>query len=380
MQFKVFNFIFYMIIAVLSYLNIYFKDIGLSSTQIGALNSVAKGVALLILPFWGILSDYYQANKKLLKIAILGMLLFSFTFLLTDDFIILIFIMIAFHIFWTPIVPLVDAQLLSYLGSRGNQYGRYRIWGSLSFTLVVPVIGYFLEETNPYNLFYIIGFILLLTFLASFKLPDNNAEIKVGSLEDFKKLLSNKSLLGFIIFLFFISITRMINMVYFPIYLVDNGGGEFLVGVALMISASSEMIIFYLSEKITTRFKGKTLFLVSSLAAALRWFVLASFAVPAVILSSQLLHSLTFGLFHLTSVDFINKISGEKFKATGQNLYATTNGISAITGSFIGGLIYDTAGGSSLYFYLSIIAFTTGMIYFLILSRNERIRYNKSHN
>ncbi|PRX35601.1 PPP family 3-phenylpropionic acid transporter [Orenia metallireducens] len=374
MYFKIFNLLFFIAIAGLSYINIYFKFLGFTPSQIGLINGIAKGVALLTLPIWGLISDYYRINKRLLMFAIIGMILFGFSFLLTDNFLIVILIMTIFSVFWNPITPLADAQLLGYLGKEGSKYGKYRIWGSLGYTISVAVVGYLLEIIDPSTIFYLCGFTLVFALVAVKALPESNVEMEIASFSDFKFLLKNEGLLSFIVFAFFINITFHINNTYFPIYLIDQGGKEFLIGLALMISAGSEMVIFYFSEEIISKFKLKNILLVSSLAYALRWFILSIFAVPSIILTSQLLHSITFGLFHVTAINFINLNSGDKFKATGQNLYATTSGISAIFASLIGGVIYDKLGGSSLYLYLSLVAVLTGIIYFIFLNSQDKIK------
>ena len=364
-----------MAMAVFTYYNLYFKSIGLTSSQIGTINSIAKAVALLSLPLWGILSDYYKANKKLLLITVTGSLISSFLFLLVESFWWIVLIMMLFLTFFLSTVPLADAQLLGYLGEESKQYGKYRIWGSIGYTAVVAVIGYFIEHTAAANIFYISALIFFGTLIIIPKLPDDEVSMELGSLAKFKTLLQRKNLFLFILFTFFINLTFKTNNVYFPLYVLDNGGKEFLVGISLMIAAASEMAIFYFSEEIMERFKIKYIFLVSTLAFALRWFLLAQFPLKIVFLSSQLLHSLTFGLFHVTAVNYINEICGRRFKATGQNLYATAKGISAIVGSFIGGFIYQELGGNTLYIFLSLIALGAGISYFIIVAQDDKITY-----
>ena len=375
MYFKAFNFIFYMGMAIFTYYNLYFKSIGISSSQIGTINSIAKAFALLSLPLWGIASDYYRANKKLLMISVSGALISSLLFLTVESFWLITLIMVMFLTFFLSTVPLADAQLLGYLGDNSKQYGKYRIWGSIGYTVIVALVGYFVEKTAAINIFYLSAGVYLITLLIIPKLPAEDVSMKMGNLKKFKALLGKEKLFTFIIFTFFINLTFETNNIYFPIYVVDHGGKEFLIGIALMIAASSEMAVFYFSEEIMEQFKIKYIFLISALAFAIRWFLLAQYPMPEVFLVSQLLHSLTFGLFHVTSVNYINELCGRQFKATGQNLYATSRGVSGIIGSFVGGFIYQGLGGSVLYLYLSIIAFTAGMIYFIFLRNNADVSY-----
>ncbi|MGM0500925.1 MAG: MFS transporter [Bacillota bacterium] len=375
MYFKVFNFVFYMGMAVFTYYNLYFKSIGITSSQIGTINSIAKAVALLSLPFWGMASDYYRANKKLLMVTVSGALVSSLLFLTTENLWLITGIMVMFLTFFLSTVPLADAQLLGYLGEGSKQYGKYRIWGSIGYTVVVALVGYFIEKTAAVNIFYLSAGIYGLTLFIIPKLPDEDVKMQIASLEKFKVLFQKENLLIFVVFTFFINLTFETNNIYFPLYVIDQGGKEFLIGISLMIAATSEMIVFYFSEEIMEHFKIKYIFLVSSLAFAFRWFLLAKFPILVVFLLSQTLHSLTFGLFHVTSVNYINELCGVQFKATGQNLYATSRGVSGIIGSFIGGFIYQNLGGGTLYSYLSLIALLAGVIYFIILKNNSSVSY-----
>ena len=90
MHFKVFNFIYYMSFAAKSFFNIHFSNLGFTSTQIGLINSIARGVAIFTLPLWGMASDALQANKKVLQYAIFGTMAISLMFLTTANFIIII--------------------------------------------------------------------------------------------------------------------------------------------------------------------------------------------------------------------------------------------------------------------------------------------------
>jgi len=52
--------------AAFGYFNIYFQDAGLDFFQIGLVNAIPRIFALLLMPFWGFLTDYFHENKKVL--------------------------------------------------------------------------------------------------------------------------------------------------------------------------------------------------------------------------------------------------------------------------------------------------------------------------
>src|SRR6056297_88763 len=366
MYFKFYNFIFYITMAAYAYFNIYFRDIGLSSFQIGVVNAVPRGLSLVILPLWGLITDYLQQNKKVLFIALSGTLGVILIFPAASSFWSLVIMMFLFAVFQNPIQPLSDSLLLDYLGEDASQYGKFRLWGSIGYMLTVSLIGYFLEQTASRNLFAVYAVFIFMSILLLKGLPESRRDIKIFNLSDFTKIFNNKKLFHFLLFVFILQTTMNANYVYFPLYIVDHGGGEFLLGLAMTLSSGSEIFAFFASEKIIEKLKMNRIVFLISLSFSIRWILLFLYPVKAVILASQLLHSLTFGLFYAVGVNYVSKISGEKFRATGQNIFSAVYlGISSISGSLIGGKIYEMYGGEIMYLIWSLTAAAAGVLYIM---------------
>lgn len=336
------------------------------------MNSIAKSLAIITIPVWGMLADYYSATKRVLQIALFGVLLAQLAFLTTELFWLVFFIYIFHALCEGPIASLNDSLLISNLGERASEYGKYRALGSLSYLLFVTPFGFIIERTSTRTLFFITGFALLIAVLNTTKLPEARKNVRVSRFADFKVLIHNKELLHFLIFTFFTQLTLMGHFTYFPILFKEIGGGETLYGVASFLGAASELLIFQKSDLIFKRFKQKTIFLVSSLAFSLRWFLVATFQVPHILLLSQLLHSLTYGLFYVTAVNYISRIVSEEFRATGQNLYASTISISSVISSLLGGFIFDNLGSRTLYLLGCTITLVTGLIYYYRMTTREK--------
>ncbi|MGM0602999.1 MAG: MFS transporter [Bacillota bacterium] len=373
MYFKFYNFVFYITMAAYAYFNIYFRDLGLSSFQIGIVNAVPRGLSLVILPFWGLITDYLQQNKKVLFIALSGTLAVIIIFPAAVTFWSLIIMMFLFAVFQNPIQPLSDSLLLDYLGENAGQYGKFRLWGSIGYMLTVSLIGYYLEQTASKNLFTVYAVFIFLSILLLKGLPESRRDIKIFNLGDFTKIFKNKKLFQFLLFVFILQTTMNANYVYFPLYIVDHGGGEFLLGLAMTLSSGSEIFAFFASEKIIDKLKMDRIVFIISLSFTLRWILLFLFPVKAIILTSQLLHSLTFGLFYAVGVNYVSKISGEKFRATGQNIFSAVYlGISSISGSLIGGKLYEIFGGELMYLIWSLTTASAGIFYIFTLSNNRK--------
>jgi len=358
--------------AAFGYFNIYFRDIGLDSFQIGLVNAVPRIFALILMPLWGVLTDYFQENKKVLFITMSGTLITVLIFPFAGSFKALMVIMFLYTLFQNPILPLSDSLLLDYLGDKGSLYGRYRLWGSLGYMITVSLLGYFLEKTTSVNLFYVYALILMISMFLLRFLPKSKRDIKVINLADFTKVFRKKRLLYFLLFIFILQTSMNANYTYFPLYILDHGGREFLLGIAMTISSASEIIAFLFSDKIIKKYRFSKIIFLISISFMFRWFALSFFPVTSIILVSQLLHSITFGLFFAVGVDYVNRLSGEKFRATGQNIYsAVYMGLSAVTGSLIGGWLYQLFGGEMMYLFWGIIVIVTGFVYSIYLHRLE---------
>lgn len=361
--------------AAFGYFNIYFRDVGLNSFQIGLVNAIPRVFALLLMPIWGLLTDYFQENKKVLFITMLGTLVTIVIFPVTNSFKLLMLLMFFYTLFQNPIVPLSDSLLLDYLGDDGRLYGKFRLWGSTGYMLSVSLLGYYLESTSASNLFYVYALVLILSMFLMYFLPKSEREFEVLNPGDFKKIFKKRKLLYFLLFVFVLQTAMNANYGYFPLYIVDHGGGEFLVGIALTISSASEILAFFFSDKIIKNTKFSRIISVISIAFIIRWLMLSFFPYNPIILLSQLLHSITFGLFFAVGVDYVNNISGEKFRATGQNIYAGVfMGLSAISGSLVGGKIYQLFGGEIMYFFWALTTAAAGIIYLIFLLKIERKR------
>ena len=370
--------------AAKSFFNIHFSNLGYTSTQIGTINSVARGVALFILPIWGMASDNFKANKRVLQFAVFGTMAFSLMFLTTSNFMIIIILMVFLSSFMNPIRPLYDSLLFSNLGEEGqNKYGRYRLWGSIGYTIIVPVLGYFLEGTNVSNTFYVMAGLLFLTLLISTRLPKNKVqkastdqeqeENEGGRFANIGKLFENKLFVAFLIYVFFMQITMNGNLTYFPLYVLEYGGKEGLFGLTKMVGSISEILILIFSDKILDRFKIKHIFGVSSSAFVIRWLLLGFFPMRSIFLGSQILHSLSFGLFYVTCVNFINKVTKDDVKSTAQNVFTSVYiGLGSIVGNMVGGVIFDRLGGDIMYLTWAALAFTAGLGYYVFLTQTEK--------
>src|SRR6185369_16170155 len=68
--------------------------------------------------------------------------------LFAKSFTALFVVILVLNIFWCAGLPLVEATTMAYLRWRLGDYGRIRVWGSVSFMMSVVVLGQILDRTG----------------------------------------------------------------------------------------------------------------------------------------------------------------------------------------------------------------------------------------
>ncbi|WP_269431652.1 MFS transporter [Bacillus sp. JCM 19034] len=66
---------------IVGYIPVYFQGEGLSNSEVGLLMAIGPIATIIAQPFWGYMSDKYKSIKRMLLIAISGVILSAFLFL-----------------------------------------------------------------------------------------------------------------------------------------------------------------------------------------------------------------------------------------------------------------------------------------------------------
>jgi fucose permease len=90
---------------------------------------------------------------------------------------------ICFAFFGVPVLPLVDGGVLKILGRNKSQYGRQRMFGSISFGVASSLVGFITDWTNDMNAIFYIYAISAICFI----LVAGNTHFKSERIEDLQQ-------------------------------------------------------------------------------------------------------------------------------------------------------------------------------------------------
>ncbi len=125
----------------LPYFNLYCYHLDFSGAQIGFLSGL-RSATLVIFPFvWGMLADRLARRKSIYLLCNLMAALIWSAFLFTRNFTPMLLITGLYGIFYAPLISFLEAYSMDILGEDKKAYGRVRLWGSISFIVVVAALG-----------------------------------------------------------------------------------------------------------------------------------------------------------------------------------------------------------------------------------------------
>jgi PPP family 3-phenylpropionic acid transporter len=347
----------------LPYFNLYCYHLGFSGLQIGGLAAV-RSVALVLFPLiWGAVADRLGIRRPIYIVCNVISTCIWAGYLFTVEFWPILLITIVYGVFYAPIISFLEAVTMDVLGQEKKSYGRIRVWGSISFIMMVLILGKIID-------WYSVDIILILIFagsliltVISFRIPTVTAP-KKDHLAQKASSLMRKRVFVFLLCAFLMLVSHGAYYGFFSIHLENLGYGSTFIGISWALASTAEILVMIKSERIFSRFSLENVLVFSFLAAACRWLILFFANSAYIILLSQALHAVTYGTFHMASILFIDRLTPEKSKTLGQAVNnALTYGLGLMVGFLINGYLYEITGSFALFLMSSLVALVGGLLF-----------------
>jgi PPP family 3-phenylpropionic acid transporter len=340
----------------LPFLPPYLRNLGLSGREVGLMLSLAPLCHLGVPLVWGWLADRTRRPDVLLRVASLGSWALFAPLVFVRDMPAMLFVYGAHHVFAVAVPGLIDALAVERVKRHGDDYGRIRVWGSLTFTATVLATSQVVSARGPRGGDPLIPILLTaalgLALAASLGVRGGGGATERPHARDVRLLARDPRfrLLLVVAMLHWASTAPYHG--FFSILAQDRGLAPKIVGYAWVVSVVGEMGAFYFFRHLRRRFALSTLLMLATGASVARWLVVAGAAAPATLIAIQAIHTLTFGAFHATAVAWLGECVPEKLRATGQTLYtASVYGLGNLLGMLGAGTIYDATGGAGAAFF-----------------------------
>lgn len=340
--------------AFMPLLTYYLQQRGLTGGEIGILSALGPVVILLVQPFWGMLADRYQIQKRLLYLAAGLMAAVALLFPHAESFLMITFMVILINLFQAPLIPFTDSFILQALENKKIPYGNIRLWGSLGFAAAVLAAGRLTEVFSIDIVFYITAISLLLLILSVSPLPSVSRREVVSVFAGVGQLLRKGRFLLFLMAAFFIFGPINANNFYFNLYFQEIGGSIAGVGLVFFLSAVSEIPFLRIGGWIIGKLGTEVTLLIASLVSLLRWVLFLLIRDPFVITLLFFLQGISVGFYLASAPQFVNAIAPRKIRASALTLYAAFgNGLGTVVTNLAAGWILDRFSSLMIYTLLS---------------------------
>ncbi|MCG6295490.1 3-phenylpropionate MFS transporter [Vibrio vulnificus] len=308
----------------LPFWSLWFKEQGVSSTDIGLL--VGIGLATRCVANMVITPRIHKAEHimpALRWLSFAALIFVGFHFFTGGSFWLMALATVLFNLCCGPVVPLSDALANYYARLKMLDYGRTRLWGSIAFVAGSTVVGYLISLYGTDMILYtaLVGvFISLLLSMRSANVMPVTRSEHHSERPKLTQLLTDGPVVKFLLLAALIQGSHAAYYSFSAIYWQQAGHSEEIIGYLWSLGVVSEVAVFALSKRLFAGWSLRALFVAASIGVMLRWGITASTTLLLGLVLVQLLHGVTFAMAHIAAIQYIQNSEEHKMVAL-QALY-----------------------------------------------------------
>lgn len=341
---------------------------GLSAGQVGVVFAVALWARIPVGLFLASIADATGRRKPILIGIALVILLGFISFKFLDGYLALLLGWLVVGTLLTSTLPLTDNLVILTLGDRKADYGRIRMWGSLSFIGTSILGGMYLQGRENDAALHLMIAGSAIVVLGALLVPNVRVEPRKSRQPAVLELLKDRPFLIFVLSAAALQASHAALYGFASISWKAAGISEGVIGLLWAEGVALEVLLFIFGASVMKRFRVWQVLTLASVAGIVRWIVLGSTSDLTWLIAVQSLHALTFAGTHLAAVTYIARRIPHDRSATAQGLYDGLGmGLMFGIAMMLAGWIYGTSATDA--FYVMAIFSTLGGIGAIVLGK-----------
>lgn len=337
-------------VLVSSYFPLFYSQLGFSSSQIGLLYALGPMISLVANLLWSVASDKYRTIKKIMLILLIGQIIMSAVLSVSTKFSIIVLVITIFYFFFYPVFPLSDTIAINAAKRHNKNFITVRIFGSIGYAFFALFIGYVLSVIGSSRTMWVAIGIAAIALAITLFIKDQDSPVAKMDMSGIWGILKQKELLWFFGCVFSLAIAVRMNDAFLTVTLNNLGASENIIGWSQLASSMSEIPIFLLLSLYGEKIKELPLLVFASLMFATRFLLVGIADSAGMIVAIQLLHSVSFGVFYVTSIRMLTRLIPDHYRATGMALYTIVwSSASGLLSGTFGGVIFEEFGRHNFY-------------------------------
>ena len=300
------------------YLPLWLKWRGLSEPQIALIYAVPVFTRALFIPAMTFLADRYERPAGFITALSWGALLTILVLPYADGFPAIFSAVIVFTLFWMSVIPLTDTIALAGARAGRADYGRMRLWGSLSFILMTTGGGAAIDLWGARAAIWLFIGAAALVLASAYVLPrdsDTGSPAGDAAVAEARPALRMADMIRLIkvpeLWIFLrggaVQSAHAVYYVFGTLHWTTAQISPTIIGALWAIGVIAEIVLFAYGCASTAGSVRSSFSQSRAAAAVIRWTVTAFDPPLAVLLVVQAMHGLTYGAAHLGAMHFLTQ-------------------------------------------------------------------------
>lgn len=337
--------------AQMPFFNVYFARLGLSGLQIGILSTAFPLMTLFVGPALSLLADRRRWQKRILLISIGGTGALLILFIFPRTFAPLLVLVLARALLFSPMMSIGDGMVARMATRNHIDYGKLRLWGSLSFAIAALVCGALWERWGFQAMFIVTSVLTLPVLWAAMGLDESAPVVQRASSAatttspTLRDVSRDHALVAILVAVFLVGIGEGMYGAFSGVYMDRLGGGQFMVGALFGLSALAELPVMHYSGAIFRTLGKPVSILLAYGCVGIAFLGYGLVRQPWLILAFAMLKGVGFALYFVGNVSLIDERAPEAWTSTLQSLMnAATRGLAPLITTPLGGWLGDAMG------------------------------------
>lgn len=335
----------------LTYLPVWLDGRGLSPTEIAFVSSAPMLLRLVLTPATAFAADRWHAHREMIIAACAVGLGLMMALRATSSVAVVIALVVLMHIALQTMMPLADTLTMAAVKQRGLDYGRIRLWGSLTFIVASYIAGYAVGALGSEAVLQLSVAGGLMTLAAALWLPraEPDAAARRLTLGEATALLRDRPFLLFMVTVGTIQASHAVFYVFGVLHWRSLGLSVGYIATLWAIGVLAEIALFWAARWVAP-LGPVQLIMLGAMAGIVRWLAMALDPAPWMLVPLQILHAGTFAATHLGAMHWIGARVPAATAGTAQAMLSTfSSGIVMSSVTLLTGPLYAAyAGGAYL--------------------------------
>jgi PPP family 3-phenylpropionic acid transporter len=323
---------------------------GLSAAEIGIVLSTSMWVRAFTNPLIAQLADRYGRPDRVLAVLAWAALLANIAYLGVNGFWPILLIGIVAGAAFSAMFPMGDTVTMLQVRAGAVDYGRVRLWGSLTFILAATLGGGIIAGRPTELILWLVIGCMALQIGAVWLLPvtrtGGTARLGAPLLE----IVRDRPFIAFVGVASLLQASHAMLYGFATLHWRAAGFDATTIGALWAEGVIAEVALFAVSKRVFVRLTPLSLLALAAGAGVVRWTVLGSTTALPALIAVQGLHAFTFGATHLAAMHQIARTVPAAHGATAQTFYSSfVGGLMMAAAMLVSGWLYAAFGGTGFF-------------------------------